>query len=74
MRSSIYRTLNRLLRSLIGSPTLTSNPPFACVAAAMIDRIVHHAEVLTLKGSRLPTQDIGIEATPARRIRAVGFR
>jgi DNA replication protein DnaC len=39
---------------------LTSNLPFArwgdvfgdqVVAAAMIDRIVHHAEVVTLKGS-----------------------
>ena len=45
---------------------LTSNLPFASwgdvfgdqvVAAAMIHRIVHHAEVITLKGSshRLPT-------------------
>jgi len=42
---------------------LTSNLPFArwgdvfgdqVVAAAMIDRIVHHAEVITLKGSRPP--------------------
>ena len=51
------------------SLALTSNLPFSgwggvfgdqAVAAAMIDRIVHHADVLTLKGAsyRLPGRDI----------------
>ena len=48
---------------------LTSNLPFArwgevfgdqVVAAAMIDRIVHHAEVITLKGSSYRLRDSGL--------------
>jgi DNA replication protein DnaC len=37
------------------------------VAAAMIDRLVHHAEVITLKGDsyRLKDRDLGRTATAA---------
>lgn len=55
---------------------LTSNLPFArwgdvfgdqVVAAAMIDRIVHHADVLTLKGSSYRLKDTGIATLPSAR-------
>ena len=51
---------------------LTSNLPFArwgdvfgdqVVAAAMIDRIVHHAEVITLKGASHRLRNTGISTT-----------
>jgi DNA replication protein DnaC len=51
---------------------LTSNLPFArwgdvfgdhVVAAAMIDRIVHHAEVITLKGTSYRLKNTGINTT-----------
>ena len=37
------------------------------VAAAMIDRLVHHAEVITLKGDsyRLKDRDLGRSTSPA---------
>ena len=59
-------------RSLI----LTSNLPFSgwggvfgdqAVAAAMIDRIVHHAEVLTLKGASYRLRNRGIDTLPSIR-------
>ncbi|HET9084355.1 MAG TPA: ATP-binding protein [Candidatus Limnocylindrales bacterium] len=34
------------------------------VAAAMIDRIVHHADVLPLKGASYRLRDRGIDTTP----------
>jgi DNA replication protein DnaC len=55
---------------------LTSNLPFArwgdvfgdqVVAAAMIDRIVHHADVITLKGSSYRLRDTGIDTLPSAR-------
>ncbi|MCK8675739.1 IS21-like element helper ATPase IstB [Rhodococcus sp. HM1] len=55
---------------------LTSNLPFArwgdvfgdqVVAAAMIDRVVHHAEVLTLKGSSYRLKDSGVDTLPSAR-------
>ncbi|QWT23191.1 IS21-like element helper ATPase IstB [Subtercola sp. PAMC28395] len=55
---------------------LTSNLPFAgwgdtfgdhVVAAAMIDRIVHHAEVITLKGASYRLKDTGIKTLPSTR-------
>lgn len=55
---------------------LTSNLAFArwgdvfgdqIVAAAMIDRIVHHADVLTLKGASYRLQNTGIESLPSVR-------
>ena len=55
---------------------LTSNLPFArwgdvfgdqVVAAAMIDRIVHHADVITLKGSSYRLKDTGIDTLPSAR-------
>ena len=55
---------------------LTSNLPFArcgdvlgdqVVAAAMIDRIVHHAEVVTLKGSSHRLRNTGFDTLPSAR-------
>lgn len=55
---------------------LTSNLPFArwgdvfgdqVVAAAMIDRIVHHADVLTLKGASYRLKDTGMDTLPSAR-------
>ncbi|GAA2216477.1 hypothetical protein GCM10009850_119460 [Nonomuraea monospora] len=52
-------------RHELGSIMVTSNPPFGrwgetfsddVVAAAMIDRLVHHAEVLTLTGDSYRTR------------------
>ena len=37
------------------------------VAAAMIDRIVHHADVLTLKGASYRLHNTGIESLPSVR-------
>ena len=53
---------------------LTSNLPFSgwggvfgdqAVAAAMIDRIVHHADVLSLKGASYRLRDRGIDTLPS---------
>ena len=58
------------------SLTLTSNLPFSgwggvfgdqAVAAAMIDRIVHHADVLTLKGASYRLRGRGIDSLPSIR-------
>jgi DNA replication protein DnaC len=55
---------------------LTSNLPFSswggvfgdqAVAAAMIDRIVHHADVLNLKGASYRLRNRGIDALPSIR-------
>jgi DNA replication protein DnaC len=55
---------------------LTSNLPFSgwagvfgdqVVAAAMIDRIVHHADVLTLKGASYRLRGRGIDSIPSIR-------
>jgi DNA replication protein DnaC len=55
---------------------LTSNLPFSSwggvfgdqvVAAAMIDRIVHHADVLTLKGASYRLRNRGIDTLPSIR-------
>ncbi|MDQ2637164.1 MAG: IS21-like element helper ATPase IstB [Actinomycetota bacterium] len=55
---------------------LTSNLPFSgwggvfgdqAVAAAMIDRIVHHADVLTLKGTSYRLRGRGIDSLPSIR-------
>jgi DNA replication protein DnaC len=59
---------------------LTSNLPFSswaalfgdqAVAAAMIDGIVHHADVIALKGASYRLRDRGID-TPASRCPAPG--
>jgi DNA replication protein DnaC len=59
---------------------LTSNLPFAMcgedfgdqmVAAAMIDRIVHHAGVITLKGSSYSLRDSGLTNLPSVTLGAV---
>ena len=58
------------------SMIVTSNKPFSAwgeifgdeiVAAAMIDRLVHHAEIIALKGDswRLKDRDLG-KITPAK--------
>lgn len=53
---------------------LTSNLPFCgwggvfgdqAVAAAMIERIVHHADVLTLKGASYRLRGRGIDSLPS---------
>ena len=53
---------------------LTSNLPFSgwggvfgdqAVAAAMIDRVVHHADVLTLKGASYRLRNRGIDTLPS---------
>ena len=58
------------------SLALTSNLPFSgwagvfgdqAVAAAMIDRIVHHADVLTLKGASYRLRGHGIDSLPSIR-------
>lgn len=58
------------------SLVLTSNLPFSgwagvfgdqAVAAAMIDRIVHHADVLTLKGASYRLRGRGINSLPSIR-------
>jgi DNA replication protein DnaC len=55
---------------------VTSNKPFAgwgeifgdeVVAAAMIDRLVHHAEILSLKGDSYRLKDKDLGARPQRR-------
>lgn len=55
---------------------LTSNLPFArwgdvfgdqVVAAAMIDRILHHADVITLKGLSHRLRNTGIDTLPSAR-------
>ena len=55
---------------------LTSNLPFSgwggvfgdqVVAAAMIDRVVHHADVLTLKGASYRLRNRGIDTLPSIR-------
>lgn len=40
------------------------------VAAAMIDRIVHHADVLTLKGASYRLRNRGIDTLPSIRAAA----
>ncbi|MBE0011753.1 ATP-binding protein, partial [Arthrobacter sp. AET 35A] len=37
------------------------------VASAMIDRIVHHAEVLTLKGTSYRLKNSGLDSLPSTR-------
>jgi IstB-like ATP binding protein len=53
---------------------LTSNLPFSSwagvfgeqvVAAAMIDRIVHHADVIALKGASYRLRDRGVDTLPS---------
>ena len=61
---------------------LTSNLPFSswggvfgdqAVAAAMIDRIVHHADVLTLKGASYRLRNRGIDTLPSTGSSRRGF-
>ena len=58
---------------------LTSNLPFSgwagvfgdqVVAAAMIDRIVHHADVIALKGASYRLRGRGVDSLPSIRTTA----
>ena len=58
------------------SMIVTSNKPFSrwgeifgddIVAAAMIDRIVHHAAVITLKGASYRLRGHGLDSLPSTR-------
>lgn len=70
----IVRTIKT--RPLDRSEALTSNLPFSswdgvfgdqAVAAAMINRVVHHADVLTLKGASYRLRNRGIDTLPSIR-------
>jgi len=67
---SLLASVDRIAKRARASVIVTSNKPFgrwgevfgdATVAAAMIDRLVHHAEVVSLKGDsyRLKDKDLG---------------
>jgi len=58
------------------SPMVTSNKPFGrwgvvlgdqVVAAAMIDRLVHHADVVALEGDSHRLRSTGIDTLPSAR-------
>jgi DNA replication protein DnaC len=58
------------------SPIVTSNKPFSgwgeifgddVAAAAMIDRLVHHAEILALRGDSYRLRDRELARPPAAR-------
>ena len=68
------RNRHRNARNERASLIVTSNKPFGrwgevfgddVVAAAMIDRLVHHAEVITLKGDSYRLKDRDLGRTPA---------
>ena len=59
------------------SLVVTSNKPFSAwgeifgdevVAAAMIDRLVHHAEILSLKGDSYRLRDRDLGPRPSRQV------
>ena len=66
-----------------GSIIVTSNHGFeawgeilgdAMVAAALIDRLIHHAHIITLKGKSYRLRERGTAAAPAAEIQPVGLR
>src|SRR5215212_9700687 len=66
-----------------GSIIVTSNRGFeawgeilgdAMVAAALIDRLIHHAHIITLKGKSYRLRERGNAAAPAAEIQPVGLR
>ena len=66
-----------------GSIIVTSNRGFeawgeilgdAMVAAALIDRLVHHAHIVTLKGKSYRLRERGTGTVPAAGIQASGLR
>ena len=66
-----------------GSIIVTSNRGFeawgeilgdAMVAAALIDRLVHHAHIVTLKGKSYRLRERGTAAAPAAEIQPAGLR
>lgn len=66
-----------------GSIIVTSNRGFeawgeilgdAMVAAALIDRLVHHAHIITLKGKSYRLRDRGTQSAPAAAIQPAGLR
>jgi DNA replication protein DnaC len=44
------------------------------VAAALIDRLVHHAHILTFKGKSYRLRERGSTAAPAAEIQPAGLR
>jgi DNA replication protein DnaC len=64
--SSYYEQASIILASNLAFSGWSSDFGDSVVAAPMIDRIVHHADVLTLKG---PSYRFGVEAT--KRCRAI---
>ena len=69
-------TASRARWRIPGRESGPSNLPFSswggvfgdqAVAAAMIDRIVHHADVLTLKGASYRLRNRGIDTLPSIR-------
>ena len=72
--SALFQVINQ--RYLKTSIVITTNRPVGAwgeilgdttVAAAMIDRIVHHADVLTLKGASYRLRGRGIDSLPSIR-------
>ena len=66
-----------------GSIIVTSNRGFdawgeilgdAMVAAALIDRLVHHAHIITLKGKSYRLRERGAASAPAAEIQPAGLR
>ena len=67
-----------------GSIIVTSNRGFEAwgeilgdamvVAAALIDRLIHHAHILTLKGKSYRLRERGTAAAPAAEIQPAGLR
>jgi DNA replication protein DnaC len=66
-----------------GSIIVTSNRGFeawgeilgdAMVAAALIDRLIHHAHIITLKGKSYRLRERGTAAAPAAEIQPAGLR
>ena len=51
----------------MGRPPVSTldHDPDQVVAAAMIDRIVHHADVIALKGATYRLRDRGIDTLPS---------
>jgi hypothetical protein len=44
------------------------------VAAALIDRLIHHAHIITLKGKSYRLRERGTAAAPAAMIQPAGLR
>ena len=67
-RGSIIVTSNR------GFEAWGEIPGDAMVAAALIDRLVHHAHIVTLKGKSYRLRERGTASAPAAEIQPAGLR